>query len=601
MSMQCWKCVLALYVFCSMLWSQAAPQAGVTGEWDGVVAGKMRIIFRIEKNADQSMHGQLESPDQGGAKVAMDEISFDGKRAVRFEWKSLGAMYEGELRADGTELTGTWQQGGARLPLVMRRPGAGPTTAAVAKLKPVTRGSVMLQPCLTSGGSTQALCGTFDVFENRASRSGRKIALNLLILPALTDKPAPDPVFGFAGGPGQSAVEALPQASFLIALQQRRDIVLIDQRGTGKSNPLPCPVDPNDLQTLIGHSLSVERVASCRAELEKIADLTQYTTSNFADDVDDVRNALGYEKINVFGGSYGSESALVYLRRHANHVRSLAIESVAPPDYRLPLAFAKTIQGALEHLFADCAADAGCRKDFPNLKSEFETIVKRLDREPAKFDFQDGSPGKPQQITLSRWALVTSLRAMLYQPGVISQLPYIIDRAYQNDWSAYARISAMMGRALAEVIARGMAYSVLCQESLPFISEQDIVRETRGTYLGDMDVRLYQKRCAVWPHATVSKDFLAPVRSDVPALLISGEEDPATPPAIARHAAEGLSHSLVVAIPHGTHLTGSACIDKMIMRFIDTGSETGIDTSCVDQIRNPPFVTLEQVQKARAR
>src|SRR5438552_3770832 len=279
MLMQSWKCALALCVFGFVMGSQAEPQGGIAGEWDGVIAGKLRIIFRIEKNADQSLHGLLESPDQGGAKVAMDEISFDGKRAVRFEWKNLGAMYEGELRADGTELTGTWQQGGARLPLVLRRPGSEPTAAAMAKLKPVTRGSIQLQPCL-SGGSTQALCGTFDVYENRVSRSGRKIALNLLILPALTDQPVADPVFGFAGGPGQSAVEAFPHASYLTSLQQRRDIVLIDQRGTGKSNPLPCPVDPTDLQTLIGHSISVEKVAGCRAELEKIADLTQYTTSN---------------------------------------------------------------------------------------------------------------------------------------------------------------------------------------------------------------------------------------------------------------------------------------------------------------------------------
>lgn len=601
MSLQWWKCALTLCVLAPVIWPQAAgPQAVITGEWDGVIAGKLRVIFRIEKTADQPLHGVLESLDQGGAKIAIDEISFDGKRAVRFDWTSLGAVYEGELRSDGSEIAGTWQQGGARLPLILRRRGTAPTAAAVAKLKPVTRGSVPLQPCLASDGATQAMCGTFEVYENRASRSGRKIGLNLLILPALTEKPAADPVFGFAGGPGQSATQALPLASFVMALQQRRDIVLIDQRGTGKSNPLRCPVDRNDAQTLIGHPESVEKLANCRAELEQHADLTQYTTSNSSDDVEEVRKALGYETINVVGGSYGSLAALDYLRRYGSHVRAVAIEGVVPPDYRMPLTFARTIQSALEHLFADCAADAGCQTDFPNLKTEFETIVKRLDREPAKFDFQNGPRDKPQQITLSRGAFVTSLRPVLYQPGLISQLPYIIDRAYQNDWSGFAAISVTMRRAIEDEIARGMAFSVVCPESLPFIREQDIQRETEGTYLGDFDMRLYQKRCAVWPHASVPKDFIAPVRSDVPALLIAGEEDPATPPSMARHAAEGLSHSRVVAIPHGTHSTGSACIDNLFVRFIEAASANGLDAGCVAQIRNPPFLTLEQVRKIRA-
>jgi pimeloyl-ACP methyl ester carboxylesterase len=596
MSMQCWKCVLALCAFASGVWSQSAPpQGNITGEWNGKIAGKLRVIMRIEKSSDGPLHGALESPDQGGAIIPIDEITFDGKRAFRFTWKGLGATYDGELSVTGAELNGTWEQGGNRLPLILNRPGTGPS-AAISKLKPVTRGSVPLQPCLASDNATPALCGTFEVYENRASRSGRKIALNLMILPALAEKPAADAVFGFAGGPGQSATQALPFGSFVRSLQKQRDIVLIDQRGTGKSNPLPCPTDPNDVQTLLGRPENIERLSSCRAELEKRADLTQYMTSNASDDADDVRAALGYEKINVIGSSYGSLAALDYLRRHSSHVRSIAIEGIVPPDYDLPLMFAKTIQGALEHLFADCAADAGCRKDFPNLKREFETIVKRLDREPAKFDFRNSPSDKAQQITLSRGAFVTSLRPLLYQPGVISALPYIIGRAYQNDWSPFAAVSVATQRALIDQIARGMAYSVACPEFLPFISEQEIKQETEGTYLGDFDIRLYQKRCAVWPKASAPKDFNAPVRSDVPALLIAGEEDPATPASTARHVAESLSHSLVVAIPYGTHTTGAACIDNLFVRFIDTASVTGIDADCVNQIRNPPFLTLEQVR-----
>lgn len=601
MPMQGWKWVLALCAFGPVIWAQAAPpQAGIVGEWDGVIAGKLRVVVRIEKTAEQSLRGEFESVDQGGAKLAIDEVSFDRKQSVRLELKLIGASYDGELSRDGSEIVGTFRQGQARLPLILRRPGAAPSAAAVATLKPVTRGSVPLQACLASDGATQALCGTYEVYENRASGAGRRIALNLMVLPALAEKPAADPVFAFAGGPGGSAVATYPMASFVKALQQQHDIVLIDQRGTGKSNPLPCPFDRNNAQLLISGPLSVESFPGCRAELEKRADLTQYTTSYAADDADDVRQALGYDQVDVVGGSYGSLAALVYLRRHSAHVRAMAIEGVVPPDYRIPLQFARTIQSALDLLFANCDADASCHKDYPGLKAEFETLLKRLDREPAKFDFRNTPSGKPQPITLSRGAVVSDLRVLLYEPSVVSQLPYILHRAYQGDWSGFATVAVAMRSAIDGAVARGLAFSVNCSESLPFIGEADIRRETEGTYLGDFDVRVQQKNCGVWPHATVVKDFLAPVRSDVPALLIAGAEDPATPPYLAAHAAEGLSHSRVVAIPHGTHLTGAACIDNMIVQFIQAASATGIDVGCVDQIHNPPFLTLDQAGKISA-
>jgi pimeloyl-ACP methyl ester carboxylesterase len=595
MLLKSWKCVLTLCATVALAPLQAADSpAEITGEWNGVIAGQLRVIFKIERNADKSLHGVLESPDQNNAVMPMDEVTFDGKRAFAFRWKSIAASYEGELSDDRLQLAGTWQQGGARVPLSVRRKGA----AAVAKLQATTRGRIPLEPCFTSDGVTQALCGSFEVFENRAARTGRKIALNLMILPARAEKPAADPIFGFAGGPGQAATTALPLASFIVALQKNRDIVLIDQRGTGKSNPLHCKADPKDVKALIEHSMSLERLAACRAELEKHADLTQYSTSNFTDDVEDVREALGYDKINLVGGSYGTMSGLDYLRRHGSRVRSVVLEGVAAPDARLPLSFARSIQSSLEHLFTDCAADAACHKDFPDLKQKFETLVKRLDREPAKFDFQDSPAGK-QQIALSRGAFVTSLRSMLYQPSLISEMPYLIDSASRNDWSGYADVSVTIGRALIDAIARGMSYSVICGEGPAFISEPDIRRETEGTYLGDFDVRLYQKRCASWPKVNAAKSFVTPVRSDVPTLLISGEEDPGTPPYLAKHAAETLSHSRVVSIPHGSHSTGSACIDRMMVQFVDAGSEKSVDAGCADQIRNPPFVTLEQVEKAR--
>jgi len=576
------RCLLVVCLSGSALWSQPAR---IAGEWDGTIVGKLRVIVRVDRSPDNSLHGTFESVDQGHAKLDIDELSFDGKNSFQFELKKAGASYSAELNSDGTQLTGAWQQGGAMVPLTLRRSDAPPVKA----LQPVVRGRVSLNPC--GSNDSQGLCGTLEVYENRATQLGRKIPLHILILPAFAEKPAPDPVFGFAGGPGQSAAEAFPLVTAMVSLRQTHDLVFIDQRGTGKSNPLPCPVDDADAQMFLNGSgaSTVKDLPACRKELETRADLTQYTTSYSADDVDDVREALGYNKIDVLGGSYGTLAALVYVRRHGDHVRAMVLEGVAPPDYKLPLPFARTIQASLDHLFADCAADPDCHQAFPNLKAEFETVVKHLDAQPATFQLDSG-PNKGQTVTVSRGAFVSALRPLLYQPAIVRQLPSIIHRAFENNLNPFATVAILMRRAVNQSVARGMAYSVGCSESIPFISEADIQRETAGTYLGDFDVRIYQRNCSTWPHANVGKEFLEPVRSDVPALLITGAEDPATPPSLAEHATEGLSHNRIVVIPHGTHLTASPCIDKIIVQFINQGSAAGIDTACVDEIRHLPFV-----------
>lgn len=570
-------------LFCALaatLWPQSSPP-GITGEWSGTIAGKLRIIVRVDRAADDSLHASLESVDQGHVKLDIDTFTFEGKASVRFDLKKIGASYQGELNAYGSEITGSWQQGGGTVPLTLRRGGLAPPKT----LRPTVRGRVSLDAC---PGNGQELCGIYSVFENRTKQNGRKIGLHVMILPAGAEKPAADPVFGFAGGPGQAATEAFPWVTSIVALRRQHDIVLIDQRGTGKSNPLRCDFDENDIQSLLNGPGSVKNLPACRQELETRADLTQYTTSNFADDVDEVREALGYDRIDVMGGSYGTVSGLVYLRRHGEHVRSMVLQGAATPDYRLPLPFAKTIQASLEHLFADCAADAVCRKDFPDLKADFETVVKRLGAKPATYEYSS------QDVTLTRGAFVSDLRPMLYQPLIVSRLPYILHRAFENDFAPFTAGAVLMRRATNQSVARGLAFSVGCSESVPLTSESDIERETAGTYLGDYDVRTYQKNCQAWPHADVSKDFLKPVRSDVPVLLIAGAGDPATPPSWAEHAAETLPNGRVVTIPNGTHLTGAQCIDTLILSFVSRASAKGIDASCVKEVHNPPFMTLQQ-------
>ena len=561
--------------------AQTADHSPIAGEWQGTIA-RQHLVLKIEHPADAPLKGVLVVVDQGNASIPIDSVSWD-QSVLRLELKQLGATYEGKLNNDQKEISGTWLQGGASLPLLFHRPGA----SATFTLKPRTQGNVALEPCRTSDGNVEGLCGKYEVYENRQSKTGRKIALNILLLPAAAQKPETDPFFALAGGPGQGATEAYPLAGYVPKIRMIRDVVLVDQRGTGKSNPLQCPLQKlDDPQSVIGDPYSLDKIRECRVESDKKADPTQYTTSIAADDLDEVRQALGYDKINVFGGSYGTKAALVYLRRHPAHVQTLTLEAVASPQYLIPLPFAKALQSSIGGVIALCAADANCHRDYPDLQKEFQTVVERLGKSPAHFEV------KSHPVTLSREMFLSKLRALLYIPQFVSAFPLIVHSAYQDNWSPYGNTMMTLSGALEGVVARGASFAAICAEDIPGLTEAVIKRGVEGTYLGDSQVRRYQKYCQAWgPTVGVSKDFYAPVRSKVPTLLISGVLDPATPPETAQQAARDLVNSRLIAVKQGTHGTGSPCIDGLIAEFVKQGSTAGLDASCADQIHLPPFLT----------
>jgi pimeloyl-ACP methyl ester carboxylesterase len=442
---------------------------------------------------------------------------------------------------------------------------------------------------------SKAWCGQYEVFEDRASKRGRKIALNMVILPALAEKPAPDPVFFFAGGPGQSAASlaSILGEGPLAKIREERDLVFLDQRGTGKSNPLTCNLytDDNDLRGYFEDMFPASEVRACRERLEKIADLKQYTTSIALDDLDDVRRALGYEKINLYGGSYGTTVALAYLRQYGKNVRSAILAGVAPTDLKLPLPFAKGAQYAIDHLFDDCAADADCRAAFPNLRAEFTSVLDRLTKAPASIELINPLTQKTQRVQLGRGVFAERLRMMLYDRGPASLIPLIIHRASQGDFRPFILATLPQARAIYQSLSLGMYFSVTCSESVPFITEEDVRRETRDTFLGDYRVRVHQRACREWPRSTVPRQFTNAVKSNTPVLLLSGEVDPASPHWLGADVARHLSNSLQATIPYGGHGYFSPCISDITREFISKGSAKGLNTSCLQSVRRPPFIT----------
>jgi pimeloyl-ACP methyl ester carboxylesterase len=470
---------------------------------------------------------------------------------------------------------------------------AAPVLAKPPAAKPAVHPSRQkLEACKVPGqdGTVDALCGLYKVWENRAAKSGRKISLKVVVMPALSPTPKPDPIFFLAGGPGQAAS---PIAGFFAEapLRKERDIVFIDQRGTGEPDRLLCTLGghDDDLQSYFGEMFPLDAVAKCRDELSKKADLTQYTTDASVDDFNEIRAWLGYGKINLSGGSYGTRAAQVYLRRHPETVRSVALSGGVPMDETLPISHAAAGQRSMDLLLGWCEKDAACHVKFPEVRKELQAVLERLDREPATVEVRHPHTGKPATVRLSRNVIADGLRWALYNPQGSAMLPLMIHQAAAGDFAllGQAAVNARLGAI--DGITQGLFFSVTCAEDLPFIDPSTIPARTAGSFLLDYRVRQQLAACQIWPHAKVERSHQEAVRSDVPVLLINGERDPVTPPDFGARAAVHLTRATRVMVPWGSHGGDNPCVEKIQQEFIEKAG-AGVDTSCVKDIQMTPFI-----------
>ncbi len=436
----------------------------------------------------------------------------------------------------------------------------------------------------------EAKCGTLTVPEDRSRPDGRQIDLNIAVIPAVSRNPQPDPLFFLTGGPGQAAAETYPQLSSAFeTINRKRDIVLLDQRGTGKSNPLRCPMPENiDLTTTTTEEQRAQYAQDCIASLD--ADLRLYTTTIAMADLDAVRAAFGYDRINLYGVSYGTRAALTYLQQYPDHVRTVILDGVAPQDWDIGLYFARDGQHALDLLFDLCAADSACNDAFPNLRDEFDEMLKTLETRPVELTLNHPVTGQPTDVTLTRELAVATVRLLSYSPETASLIPLLIHTAQAgNDYRPLAAQLLVGGAALASTMSDAMTYSVLCAEDVRFTPEA-AAQANAGSYVGNLVTDSLFDTCAEWPKGDVPENFKSPVVSDVPALLLSGEADPVTPPSNADHVAETLSYSLHIVVKgQGHNVIFRGCIPRLAADFIERGSADGLDTACVNDIQGMPF------------
>ena len=419
----------------------------------------------------------------------------------------------------------------------------------------------------------------------------RVSASPVAVVPAIATQAKPDPLLLIAGGPGQGSIHGYaPLLGAFAGIRRERDLVMVDQRGTGDSNRLDCAM-PDD--ALEGGEIPPEELGRlARACLPTLPGRAQfYTTSLAVRDLDAVRSALGYPRVNIFGGSYGTRVAQHYARRFPGHTRSVVLDGVVPPALVLVPNIALESQRALDRVFSRCKADPACDRRFPALGRQFAKLDARLRLGAVPVTLADPVTGEGREVEVTRAHLVTMARMLTYSPGSASILPLLVhEAATHGNYGPLAAQAEMIGDDLERMIAMGMHNSVVCAEDAPRFAGAVDRAALEATAIGALMLDGMQAICEAWPRGPVDSDFAEPLDSPVPALLLSGEFDPATPASWGATAAKGFRNGLHLVVPGQGHgQMRLPCVQKLARQFIDAGAVAGLDTACIGTIQPAPF------------
>lgn len=433
----------------------------------------------------------------------------------------------------------------------------------------------------------ESLCGTITVFEDRSAAAGRTIDLNIMVIPATDSRVKGDPLFFLAGGPGQAATDVAGLFMGLRDLRRDRDIVLVDQRGTGASNSLACHLDIDGMESLGTDldQLAQMQLDTLRKCLENFdADPSLYTTPIAMDDLNEVRETLGFPTINLYGISYGTRAALVYLRRHPETVRSVILDSVVPLTMSIPENVAIDAQSAFDQLVADCKADPGCSRSYPDVAGEYRRLRQRLELTAEEVELTHPRTGKRVEGVIGPRLVSGLVRSVMYSRELSALLPLAIHEAYLHNYEPMVALAyAFSGDD--PMVSNGMMASVLCAA--------DMRRVSSGKDAPDFENALFEAIkpiCDFWPIGELPADYFEPVASDVPVLLLSGTLDPITPPRYGEEAAATLSNSVHVIVPgvgHGVGMQG--CLPDVMAEFLDDPSPDTLNTNCAIDLKRPRF------------
>jgi pimeloyl-ACP methyl ester carboxylesterase len=427
--------------------------------------------------------------------------------------------------------------------------------------------------------------------EDPAKSTERRIELKVAVVPALNLRGAADPLFVLAGGPGQAASEFyVATAGAFARIARERDIVLVDQRGTGGSNALDCEFpEDEELADMTPQQIRAH-AESCLASLK--SDPRLYTTSVAVRDLDAVRAALGYERINLYGVSYGTRVAQHYMRRFPERTRAVILDGVVPPDVALVADGALQAQRALDLIFARCRAEATCRDAFRDPAASFAELRAALERTPAIVTMADPITGVVHSETIRAVHLQAATRFLSYSPDRAALLPLLLhEGAVRHNLAPLAAQAEILTSHYADAVSYGMHNAVVCTEDAPLLESAAIDRAALArTYLGTVQLDGLIEVCKAWPHGVIDADFHQPLQSPVPVLLLSGTADPVTPPSYGERARAGLTQSVHVVLEGQGHgQLGTGCVPRLLADFVERGATQGLDVTCTRSILPAPF------------
>ncbi|GGI90196.1 alpha/beta hydrolase [Shewanella gelidii] len=440
------------------------------------------------------------------------------------------------------------------------------------------------QPCYIDGLSERLQCGYITVPENPEQPNGKVIDVHFAVLPAIKNTHPQEALLAIAGGPGQSAIEnAAGFDRMLNKVRQQRDILLIDQRGTGKSNLLQCEGEGFEGALAIDESTfnTAEETQKCLDTLTKDGtDVRQYGSINALHDFEAIRTHLGYSKLHIYGISYGTRMAQLYMRHYPQHLLTVTLDGVVPMQQSV-IAIGDAIERGFDKLLQDCEANTLCQQQFPQLAVELSSVKADLAAQATISQVNDPLTGETTQLTMTLNKFLGALRMALYNPNVRALIPHAIHQAAQGNYQAIMGLYAMTIDSTG--IAMGMHTSVVCGEDWQRISPEFRAQVTRS-YFGKEMLSSFDQSCNVWQMPAAPADFSAAIDSDIPTLVLSGELDPATPPSWGEMAMEKLKNAKHFIAPYATHgVAYQSCGNDLIHQLVTQLSVETLDASCLDK------------------
>jgi len=463
------------------------------------------------------------------------------------------------------------------------------STSGLAQNNPL-----QISECHVDGIKEQIKCGTLTVPENYQKPDAVKIDINFTVLPAIDKTTQKLPLMFLAGGPGQAASELSSMLrNRFYEIRKTHDIILVDQRGTGKSSQLKCDVPAFQLVDVYGMlpmDFDIKDVQECISQFTQ--DLTQYNSENAIRDFDAVRAALGHDQINVYGGSYGTRAALIYMRMFPQNLRSVVLDSVAPMDYRIGLV-GKSAERSFDKLVENCKAEESCKNAFPDLAADYQKVFEQLHQEPVELTISHPRLATPTTLKIDTTKFASTIQQQLYSVAGRSMMPLLISEAAKGNFMPFVGVLAQGD----ELQPPGAIYgpllmNIACNEDYPKISENDWLKDADNHFARNSAHHGLRLICPVWPKYQPSEEFYEEVNTNIPTLILSGDLDPVTPPDNGDRADKMLPNSRHIVVKNLSHIVAiNECGVDVVAQFIDELKLEAVDEKCLTEIPNESFMT----------